>query len=94
MNPQGWPAGTYFGESLEYGRELQCPAGARPTQRSIWLGREAPSSICHPERSDPIFSAAPQFGASGRVVEGSLCFFSAVRLSHPAPRHAHEGEIT
>jgi len=26
----------------------------------------------HPERSGPIFSSAPHFGASGRVVEGSL----------------------
>jgi len=27
---------------------------------------------CHPERSSPIFSSAPHFGASGRTVEGSL----------------------
>jgi hypothetical protein len=26
---------------------------------------------CHPDRSDPIFSSAPQCGASGRAVEGS-----------------------
>jgi hypothetical protein len=26
---------------------------------------------CHPDRSGPIFSLAPVFGASGRAVEGS-----------------------
>jgi hypothetical protein len=26
---------------------------------------------CHPDRSGPIFSSAPHFGASGRGVEGS-----------------------
>lgn len=31
---------------------------------------------CHPERSGPIFSRAPNSGASGREVEGSLCRFS------------------
>ena len=30
----------------------------------------------HPERSGPIFSSAPPYGASGRAVEGSLCRFS------------------
>jgi hypothetical protein len=28
--------------------------------------------ICHPDRSGPIFSFAPNYGASGRGVEGSL----------------------
>ena len=62
-------------------RELQCPAGGRPAQRSIWMARvwatpslhsADPALHCHPERSDPIFSCALQFGASGRGVEGSL----------------------
>src|SRR5258706_13561205 len=30
----------------------------------------ADASFCHPERSSPIFSFAPQLGASGCVVEG------------------------
>jgi hypothetical protein len=39
----------------------------------------------HPERSGPIFPCAPQFGASGRVVEGSLCRFPLVLLSTCSP---------
>jgi hypothetical protein len=97
MNPQGWPAGTYFGELLEYGGISSVPQGRGQRNGQFgWPGKHRPPSVIPParsrrERSDPIFSSAPQFGASGRVVEGPLCFFSAVRPSHPAPRHAHEG---
>ena len=38
--------------------------------------RSPPCANCHPERSDPILSSAPNCGASGRVVEGSLRRFS------------------
>ena len=41
----------------------------------------APAGFCHPERSDTIFSFAPNCGASGRAVEGSLfSSFLATRL--------------
>jgi hypothetical protein len=90
MNPQGWPAGSYFGESLEYGGNSSVPQAAG--QRNGQFGWPGLGSLpvvilptlfpqCHPERSDPIFSFAPQFGASGRAVEGSLFLFSAMRPS-------------
>ena len=36
---------------------------------------------CHPDRSGPIFSSAPLFGASGRAVEGS--WHTPSRFLHP-----------
>ena len=97
MNPQGWPASTYFGESLEYGGDSSVPQeqGQRNGQFG-WPGPLGPSRFrfvlllpttlprCHPERSDPIFSCAPLFGASGREVEGSLFLFSVLRTPRAA----------
>jgi len=46
-------------------------AGGWPTLCGFSKGGSALLPGCHPERSDPIFSSAPNSGASGRVVEGS-----------------------
>ena len=51
---------------------------------------------CHPDRSDPIFSCAPQCGASGRAVEGSA--FTSCAYGCPscrlAPSALNEGFCT
>jgi hypothetical protein len=43
-----------------------CRSGVRPAL----LGFLRLFLICHPDRSGPIFSSAPFFGASGRALEG------------------------
>jgi hypothetical protein len=39
------------------------------SEKSLFLFASPP--CCHPERSGPIFPCAPNYGASGRAVEGS-----------------------
>jgi hypothetical protein len=55
-----------------------------PYSRSLFafavLLRRPAFSLCHPDRSGPTFSSAPNCGASGRVVEGSLCFLGNAAL--------------
>ncbi len=43
--------------------------------------RAPPLPICHPERSGPTFSSAPNYAASGCAVEGSLLITKGVRAS-------------
>ena len=43
---------------------------------------------CHPDRSGPTFSSAPNCGASGRVVEGSWHDFNSTPPAVSTLRHS------
>jgi len=46
MNPQGWPAGAYFGESLEYGgKSSVLQAGSQRNGQIGWLGARLELSL-------------------------------------------------
>lgn len=75
-----------FSPALGLFQVVKGPSGAcsdrvgEPGRFFLWgseleLRHEPPPSLCHPDRSDPIFSSAPNSGASGRGAEGSLPAF-------------------
>jgi hypothetical protein len=54
---------------------VAAPSGYQPSaisnQEAKKKSKASALLYCHPDRSGPIFSFAPLFGASGRGVEGS-----------------------